>query len=300
MPLPPGVPELRALDLLVSVAQLGSLGAAAREHGISQPAASTRIAELERRLGVPLLVRGPTGSRPTRSGALVVDWARAVLDAAAALGVGIAALRAERANRLRIAASLTVAEYLVPGWLVRGRDRFPDVAVSLRVANSALVAGMVLDRAVDLGFVEGPALPAGLRARTVRRDQLLVVVAPGHPWARRRRELSAAELGQTPLVQRESGSGTRETLDRMLRPAGPVADPLVELSSTTSIKAAVAGGAGPGVLSSLAVAEELAQGRLVAVPVAGVDLSRRLRAIWPAGSRPAGAAADFLVLAGRR
>jgi molybdate transport repressor ModE-like protein len=295
MALSPLVPELSALELLLAVARHGSVGQAAAELGISQPAASARIKGMERQLGVPLLVRSPRGSRPTPQGLLVIEWARQVIEAAQALDAGIAALREDRDARLRVVASLTVAEYLMPGWLLALRAARPDTAVTLRAANSAAVAEQVLAGEADLGFVEGPRAPAGLAGTVVAADRLVLVVEPGHRWAQRRTPVTAAELAGTPLVLREPGSGTREVLDRALAGAGAgPATPLLELASTTALKAAALGGAGPVCLSVLAVADELATRRLVEVPLTGMDLRRPLRAVWPAGRRPAGPARDLL------
>lgn len=297
MPLSSRVPDLATLDLLSSVATLGSFGRAALEHGISQPAVSSRIRHLERRLGFPLVDRSPSGSRLTPEGAIVVDWARAVLEAASVLDTGVAALRRRRQGRINVAASLTVAEYLVPSWLVGLKRRQPDLQVSLTVRNSTDVARRVLTGDAELGFIEGPDLPQGLTSRVVGHDDLVVVVAPSHPWARRRRPVGPAELCVTPLVLREAGSGTRDTLDRALGGYGGMADPLVQLSSTTAIKSAVAENVGPAVLSSLAVTHEVGEGRLVTVPVDGVALRRPLRAVWPAGHSLEPAAADLVSVA---
>lgn len=300
MPLPSVVADLTGFDLLLSVARLGSVGRAAQAHGISQPAASAKLRALERRLALTLLHRSPRGSTLTPTGALVADWARAAVDAADALATGVAALRASHASRLAVAASQTVAEYLLPAWLVALRAGDPALTVTLRAANSADVAAAVLAGAADVGFVEGPDVPAGLDAETVATDRLAVVVAPGHPWARRRRGVSPAELASTPLVSREAGSGTRRAFEEALSGHGagvPVA-PLLELSSTTAIKHAVAAGSGPAVLSSLAVTAELAAGTLVAVPTA-MGLQRRLRAVWPAGAQPAGPGRDLYAIARR-
>ncbi|MFD7992968.1 LysR family transcriptional regulator [Streptomyces mexicanus] len=287
------VPDLGALELLLAVARLGSLGAAARELGITQPAASSRIRSMERQLGLALVDRSPRGSRLTDAGALVTDWARRVVEAAEAFDAGAQALRDRRDSRLRIAASMTIAEYLLPGWLIALRTRRPDTAVSLLAGNSAMVAERLLNDAADLGFVEGLSVPAGLDSAVIAHDRLIVVTAPGHPWARRRRPLDAAELAATPLILREKGSGTRQVLDAAL---GGLARPLIELSSTTAVKASAVSGAGPAVLSELAVGEELSLRRLVNVPVQGVALRRDLRAVWPTGHRPTGPARDLLSL----
>jgi len=291
------VPDLGSLALLLEVAATGSLGRAAAAHGLSQPAVSAPVQAVERLVGFPLLVRGARGSTLTPQGALLADWARGVLGAAAVLDAGIASLRGDLDARLRVAASLTVAEHLLPGWLVRLAAARPDTAVSLTASNSADVAVAVLDGQVELGFVEGPDLPGGLQEQVVGADRLVVVVPPGHPWSRRRRPVDATELAATRLVQREPTSGTRTALEHALAGLGPLAAPLLELSTSSGVRAAVAAGAGPAVLSDLAVSEDLAAGRLVQVPLRGVDLRRQLRAVWPVGQRPGGPARDLLAIA---
>jgi DNA-binding transcriptional LysR family regulator len=288
-------------DLLLSVARLGSLGLAAAEHGISQPAASTRIRRLERQLGIPLIERSPRGSHLTPDGKLVAEWAQAAIDAAAALDAGVTSLQTRSDAVLRVAASMTVAEYLLPGWLTVLRTHAPETAVALTAGNSAEVAAAVLGGGADLGFVEGPDLPPGLASRQVGADRLTVVVPAGHRWERRRSGITAAELAATPMVAREPGSGTRRYLEEALRVRTDLDRvPLVaELSSTTAIKSAVAAGIGPAVLSSLAVAPELAAGTLRAVKLIDLDLSRRLLAIWAEGRQLIGPAADLRAIAVR-
>ncbi len=286
------LPDLESLRLLVDVDRLGSLGQAARAAGIAQPSASKRIALLERRLGLPLLERTPRGSTLTPQGVMVSAWASQVLAAAEELMRGVEAVRRGREAHLHIAASMTVAEYLLPRWLGELQSREPRVQVGLDVQNSAEVARLV-GGGIELGFVEGPSVPQGLTSRVVATDRLVVVVAPGHPWARRRTALLAAELAATPLVVRERGSGTRETLDRAL--AGhEVAAPRLELGSNAAVKGAAREGAAPAVLSGYAVEGELATGRLIEVATRDIDLERRLRAVWRRGRTPTGPAATLL------
>ncbi|WP_079144370.1 LysR family transcriptional regulator [Streptomyces agglomeratus] len=295
-PLAHRVPDLGAMELLLGVARLGSLGRAARELGISQPAASSRIRSMERQLGVALVDRSPRGSRLTEAGALVTDWARRVVEAAEAFDAGAQALRGRRDSRLRVAASMTIAEYLLPGWLIALHGQRPGTAVSLLAGNSAVVAQRLLGGEADLGFVEGLAVPDGLDGVVIGHDRLVVVAATSHPWARRRRPVAARELAEASLILREKGSGTRQVLDAALAGYGGLAAPLLELASTTAVKAAAVSGAGPSVLSELAVGEELASRRLVEIPVEGIRLSRDLRAVWPTGPRPTGPARDLLGL----
>jgi DNA-binding transcriptional LysR family regulator len=297
------VPELAALQMLSVVAQTGSLRLAAIELGVTQQALSQRVRAMEVRVGVPLLTRGPRGSQLTASGRLIVQWASRVLEAAAELDAGITSLRTDRVGRIKVAASLTIAEHLLPRWMVMLRDHQaragqPSTSVELEAANSLTVTARIAAGEADLGFVEGPRAPRSLRSRTVGQDELLLVVPGNHPWARRRRPISAAELAGTPLVTRESGSGTRQTLTAALAaalPGVPQAEPALELTGTASVKAAIIGGAGPGALSSLAVADDIALGRLRPIAVSGVDLVRSLRAVWSGGPYPPGGPVRELV-----
>jgi DNA-binding transcriptional LysR family regulator len=297
-PLSPTFPDLAALSLFVSVVELGSVSRAAELHGVSQPSASERLRNLERRLGVQLLVRSPTGSAPTPEGALVVEWSTAVLAAADELRVGVASLRSPARGQLAVAASYTIAEHLLPGWLGVLHAQHPDVAVALEVVNSSGVLDRVRAGAADVGFIESPGPTSGLASRTVGHDELVVVVAPDHPWAPRRSPVPATELAETPLVLREPGSGTRDALVVALAAVGlgpPVA--AFELGSTASVKMAVAAGSGPAVLSRVAVEAEVRSGRLQVVPVASLDLHRVLRAVWGRGGRLAAAAATLVARA---
>lgn len=294
------VPDLRALELLVVVAGTGSLSAAAAELGITQQAASSRIRTAETLVGAPLLTRTRRGSALTQTGDLVVHWATRVVDAAEQLDAGIAALRQDRRAQLRIAASLTVAEYLLPGWLVAFRAHQATIGLALTeftmtATNSERVVELVASEAADLGFVEGPEPPTGLRHRLIGVDELVVVVGPSHPWAQRSsRRVTAATLASTPMVVREAGSGTRTVLERALRDL-PVAPAALELASTAAVRAAVAAGAGPAALSEYAVRDDIASGRLTPINVTGLDLSRRLHAVWTRGANPpAGPARDLV------
>ena len=278
--LPPSTPDLIALDLLDSIAELGSLGQAASRHRMSQPAVSMRMSQLERRLGVVLLQRGPAGTRLTPAGERVATLARRVLSEAEAMMAGVAAVVAEESSHLRVAASLTVAEHLLPGWLAALHRESPEVILAVEVTNSAKVLARVRDGRADVGFVEGHETGLdGMTTVVVRSDHLVVVVDPAHPWAERQSPVAGPELAAAELIVREPGSGTREVLEDALGACGGLRSRL-ELGSTAAILAAARRGEGPAVLSALAVAADLDTGRLVAVRTEGISLTRSLRAVW--------------------
>jgi DNA-binding transcriptional LysR family regulator len=282
------MPELAGWQVFATVAAEGSFGAAARTLDISQQAVSSRIAALERQVGIVLVERRPRGSTLTVAGAAVAEWATRLLVLAEEMETGLTALRGDAQTTLRIASSHTIAECLLPNWLVsfqqqQARAQRPEISLELTVINSQGVLELVRAGQADLGLIESPDPPLGLRQRTLFHDHLIVVVPPGHPWTRLRNPLAADELARTPLVAREPGSGTRATLASAVRRAlGSVdlASPVLSLSSTAAIRAAILAGAGPGVMSELAVSDDLATGRLRTVKVESLDLSRSLRAVW--------------------
>ncbi|GEL95495.1 LysR family transcriptional regulator [Cellulomonas composti] len=279
--------DLVGLRILVAIDSAGGISAAARTLGLSQQAVSQRVRALEREVGAHLVERSSRGSALTVTGRLVATWAADVVEAATRFDVAVASLHGPGAAPLRVAASLTVAEYLLPGWLVRLRAGESAGAreVELTAVNSAGVLELVRDGSHDVGFVETPHLPDDVSARTLGHDELVVVVGPRHAWARRRTPLRAAELAATALVTRETGSGTRAALEEALtRHLGlapsDLPRPAAQLPTTAAVRATVALGTSPAVLSALAVRDAIADGSLVRVPVVDLHLSRPLSVVW--------------------
>lgn len=295
------MPELSALEVLSAIAKTGSLSAASREVAISQQAVSARLTSIESQIGVRLVTRTTRGTQLTSAGEVVTEWADQVLEVAQRVDTGLASLRAERRTQLKVAASQTVTEQLLPRWLVSLQAaalRRGAVApeVSFTATDSEGVIAAVRDGQAELGFIETRAVLHGLRSRVFGRDELVLVVPPDHKWLRRSAPITAAELRQTPLVSRKSGwrllLGAEEPVDD--NEPEPAASPL-EFASAAAVRAAVLAGAGPAIMSRLAVSDDLHHGRLRAVPVADLDLRRDLRAIWlGARTPPAGAARDLL------
>ncbi len=291
--MPASWPDLTAVELLVAVADHGSLSAGARAVGMAQPNATRSVARLERRLGIPLLHRSTSGSTLTPAGLLVVEWSRDLLRAASAMLDGAAGLAVDGGAGLAVAASQTIAEQLLPRWLAAFRARHPDVTITVAVQNSESVLDQVRRGRCDLGFVEGPQAPRDLNHAVVAQDELVLVVAPGHPWARRRTPVSTVELVEVGLVTRESGSGTRTALEDAV---GVVA-PTLELASNAAVRVAVQAGSGPAVLSRHAVLDAVTNGTLVEVAAADLPIRRALRAVWTGPTRPPALVAELVATA---
>jgi DNA-binding transcriptional LysR family regulator len=259
MPLSSRMPELASFEIVLALAETGSLG------------------------GVTLAVRTTRGSQLTPAGVVVAEWAARLLEVAHDIDADLGSLRKEGRQRIKVVASQTIAEQLMPHWLLslqaadtRRGSTAPQVV--LTATNSEHAIASVRDGTADLGFVENPGPPKGLGSCVIGHDELVVVVPPGHKWARRSRVVSARELAQTPL-----GDDMQQ------------APPVLELSSAAAMRAAVLAGAGPAAMSKLAVADDLAVARLRAITILELDLRRQLRAIWVGGrTPPAGAIRDLL------
>ncbi|WP_313404486.1 LysR substrate-binding domain-containing protein [Aeromicrobium sp.] len=268
--------DMETLRLLVDLAELNSLSAAAQARGVSQPAASARLRSFEARWRVTVAERSPRGTVLTTDGLAIVSWARTVLHEVDLMRAALGALSDERHAELEMAASLTIAEFILPRWLGELRNRSVAVRPRLHVVNSEKVAELVRSRTVDVGFIETAAIPRDLAHGIVGADELAVVVEPGHPWARRSTPLPHDVLRNEAWVLRETGSGTRSTFERALRFEPRLA---MEADSTTALIGAARAGVGPAVVSRRAVVSDLETGRLVEV-LTDLDLWRPLTAVW--------------------
>jgi len=289
-------PNLPALELFVAVVEEGSVGAGARKVGMAQPNASRTLAQLESRLKTPLLERSPRGTVPTARGVLYADQAREVLASARRFVDWLQAGHEGGILELRIGASMTIAETLLPAWLAELKRRLPQVRAEVRVLNSARVLDEVQAGTLHLGFVETPHVPVRLNAQVVQEDELVVVVDPDHVWATRAGGVGARELARTPLVVREHGSGTREALRELLGGYPPV-EPAQTLGSNAAVRVAVASGAGPAALSHLALRDQLASGELLRVPLQHRAPKRPLTAVWSGPRVLTGPAAELVAVA---
>lgn len=289
-------PDLTALELLVRIDELGSMSQAADACGIAQPNATRVIARLERQIGQSLVVRSSSGSKLTPTGALVAHWAEPLLVAATTFSTAISSLHDDRAHELHVMASQTVAECYAPGWLAGFRAAYPQTNVKMSVHNSTYIMGRLAAGDDRLGLIESPTVQPGLAAIPIGHDQLVVIVSPDHPWARRRSPIDLARLARTPLVVREVGSGTRDVLDRALADLDPVA-PVAVVSSNAGVLGSVIAGVAPAVTSEKAAAPALQAGLVVKIAIAQSGLLKRtLHAVWPAGARLLGPAADLLAM----
>ena len=265
---------LDQLRIFVAVAERQHLTRAADVLALTPSAVSASIRALEERYGTPLFDRVGRRIEVNAAGRVFLEEARATLARAAGAERVLAELAGLARGVLALQASQTIASYWLPPLLVRFRATHPQIDVRLELGNTQSVADAVRAGQADLGLVEGGVDDAALALESVGRDRMAIVVAPGHPWARRRR-LAQADLQGARWIMREPGSGTRAVLEDMLAGQGvDLASLQVELTlpSNEAVRAAVMAGDCVAGLSELVAAPYIAAGLLAE---ARVDLPPR-------------------------
>lgn len=285
-------PSLTSIELLIAAERHGSISAAATSVGISQASASRRLDRLERDLGTQLLSRSHTGTTLTEQGLQVVEAGHGLL--AAAREVTRAATNGPMASStILVAASLTVAEHLLPHWIRHFHAHTDQARIRPQIGNSEFVVSQLMSNRAQLGFLEDIAPHPEMVSRTVAHDRMCMVVPAGHPWTRRTGPVARSEVAAVGLVIREVGSGTRALVDTYLRGMSDNIE-LHECTSNIAVKVAVRSGVAPAITSELVVVDEVAAGELATVAFEGAPLVREIRAVWPRRRRLTGPALDFL------
>ena len=263
------VMTLEQLRIFVAVAEREHVTRAAQALNLTQSAVSGAVSALETRHGLHLFDRVGRGVVLNEVGRTFLGEARAVLARAAAAEAALRDLASLNRGRLSIHASQTIATYWLPRRLVDFHAAYPGVELDVRVGNTQDVARAVREGEAELGFVEGLVTDPALDQTEVGADRLLVLTAPDHPWAARRK-LTAEDLQGAAWVLREAGSGTRASFEAELERRGVRLDRMsvtMTLPSNEAVLAAIAAGAGATALSESVAAAHLARGELARAPV---------------------------------
>ena len=274
---------LRQLSVFTAVADAGSTTAAAGRVALSQSATSAALNELESVLGARLFDRVGTRLVLNDTGRGLLPQARAVLDGAAGIerefGLGTVPGDAGAPSLLRVGASTTIGNYLLPTLVARWQRAQPQAHVDVEIANTAAIAAAVARMEVDVGLIEGPSHEPELVARAWREEELAIVCAPSHPLLQDdpARRLNVAMLRQATWLLREPGSGTREAVQQALQPHLHDLREGLHFGGTEAIKQAAVEGLGFTCLSLFAVQDLVALGRLVHVQT---TLPRLVRRLW--------------------
>ena len=274
---------LRQLSIFAAVADAGSTAAAAGRVALSQSATSAALNELEAVLEARLFDRVGTRLVLNDTGRGLLPQARAVLDGAAGIerefGLGTAPGEAGAPSLLRVGASTTIGNYLLPTLIADWQRARPAAHVDVEIANTGAVAAAVARMEVDIGLIEGPSHEPDVIAQPWREDELAIVCAPSHPLlgGDPAKRLNVAALRQAAWLLREPGSGTREAVEQALQPHLHQLREGLHFGGTEAIKQAAVEGLGFTCLSLFAVQDLVALGRLVRVRT---TLPRLVRRFW--------------------
>jgi DNA-binding transcriptional LysR family regulator len=259
--------EIRHLQTFVAVAELRHFARAADRCSLSQPAVSHQIRLLEEALGTRLLNRDGRRVSLTVAGELFLEEARGILEAVDRARGRVRGISSGAVGRVRIGATDTPGLYVLPPLLARFRREHPRFALQFAIAPELDLLDRVAANDLDLAVLAGRPVLGELRARPIGQDELVLVVAGGSPLAKRTR-MKASDLRDEPWVVREPGSDMHRQLDAWCRRHRVSLSCTLRLQGPDAVKRAVVAGLGVALLSRAVVAEELATGRLVMLPLA--------------------------------
>ncbi len=278
-----------------AVAEEGSFRKAAEILHLSQPAVSQQVHALEEELGLRLLDRKSAHISLTAAGKILLRYARKASRMAQEVEAELANLRGETGGELRLGASTTVAQYILPRILGAFLKENPKVQLQVKSGNTEEVVNWLTSGLLDLGLIEGPALSKQVQTEHFLEDSMVLIVPPNHPWGAEK-IVSVSEITGVPLLLRERGSGSRRVVESALKAKGVHLKDLqiaMELDSTEAIVSGVEVGLGVGFVSEWAVGKELHLGTVMTVHVEDLKIHRQFTLVRVAGPVPEGAAGVF-------
>jgi DNA-binding transcriptional LysR family regulator len=269
--------DVGSLRAIRAIAESGSISAASRQLGMSQPGLSRLVERVETELSTSLFARGRNGAEITSDGERVLKFATDTLAAYDELLAALGAAQRNGVERVRVVASTTPGEYLLPMIAGNFTQNRTNVSVETLIVDSGAVAEHLLSRSYDVGFTGANSGTPGLAFLPVAQDEIVLAVPFGHRFADRT-EIEAKSLADERLLWRERGSGTYETVVQALGKRGHAIKneySYVSLGSTQALLSAVNSGLGIGFVTLRAI-EHFAASRVVPVRIAGGSITRDL------------------------
>lgn len=281
----------RQLRVFEAVARHSSYSRAAEELHLTQPAISIQVRQLEHHSGLPLFEQLGRKVYLTAAGRELRAYCLAILQQFREAEEALAALKGIRGGKLSIAV-ISAGDYFFPRLLAEFCSRHEGVTVDLAVDNRVEVVRRLMDNATDLAIMLRPPESSDMHAEPFAPQPQVIVAAPGHPLARRRR-VPLAALADEPFVIRERGSDTRISMDEAFAERHFKPKVAMEIKSFETIKQAVMAGMGVSFLSAHTIMQELELGRLAVLRVEGLPVVRSWHVVHLARKRLPPAAAAF-------
>jgi len=243
-------PSLDHLMMFRSVIEQGSFSGAAQRAGISQPAVSLQIQQLERQLRAKLIERIGRRATPTAAGAELLQYLGRIETAVADMRDAMARFATGGAGRMRIGTGATACTYLLPPILRRVRLEFPEVEIVVTTGNTSDIVRAIEENRIDVGFVTLPASGRTLEVQPLMRDEFVAIAPCDFPLPKR---ITPASLANLPVLLFEPGGHTRRIVDEWLAKAGNALKPIMSLGSVEGIKALVGAGLGCAIVPHMAL-----------------------------------------------
>lgn len=275
--------NIAELEALKAVAETGSFTRAADRLGMSQPGLSRQIQRLERELGTRVLERRGTGAVLTDAGRESMQFAIRTISDFEALVSRFGPDPAALTGVIRIVASSTPAEYLVPAAIAEFTQEHTGISVEVLVSDSAQVARTLSDRQADLGITGMPSTAVGYSSVSLAKDEVVLAVSSKHKFAGQQ-SITIDQLRDENIVEREGGSGTWQTVVQALSAAGielPEHRVSMTLGSTQALISAVEQNLGIGFVTLHAASSR--RSTVSAVRIDGLSLERDLNLIYETG-----------------
>jgi DNA-binding transcriptional LysR family regulator len=267
---------------------------ASEELLISQPAVTQQIKALEDELEITLFERSKGRVTLTASGIVLAEYAAKLKALADEAVQAIAEVSGTSTDELRVGASQTIGQYLLPSLLAGFRREFPRVVLSGMSGNTDEVLTALTDHRIDLALVEGPSPRSDVRSEAFMEDHMVLVVTHDHEWAGQ--EIGIDELKSEDFITRELGSGSRRVIEDALQRGGvdlSEIHTILTLDTTEGILSAVEAGLGVAFVSRWAVRNQLSLGTLRIAHVRGLKLSRMFSVVHRQGALPRGSVGAF-------
>ncbi|MGE5543734.1 MAG: selenium metabolism-associated LysR family transcriptional regulator [Bacillota bacterium] len=275
--------NLSLLKTYVKVVENHNLSRAAEELNLSQPAVSKQIQALEEMYGVLLLERSGRKLKTTTAGEALYDCAREILKVMEKTDQIMEEISESRRGRLTLGASTIPGQYILPQYLKGFKERFPNVNILMKIADTEKIFNLVAERELDLGVVGAWIPNRKVDSFKWLEDELVVLVPANHRLA------SSSEVGLKELIAekwifRERGSGTRMATEEILTSMGLRKEDLdiqVELGSTEAVVAAVEAEMGLAMVSRYVASQWTRDDRVVALGIDGGAAKRDIYVIYP-------------------
>lgn len=275
------------LQVFHSVAVNLSFTKAAKELYITQPAVTNNIKELENSLGISLFNRDQNSISLTQAGRILLEYTEQATAEYKKIEYEIGLLRNSFSGRLKIGASTTIEQYILPPILAKFNKEHPEVEILMYNHNTMNVEKDVMSHEIDLGIVEGNVGRKEFRYTPFMKDEIIAFAHTSQPISQKQ-QISLDEFKQIPLVLRESGSGTLDIITKELQKHKIKLKDLnakVHLGSTESIKNFLSSGNYMGLVSVHAIRKEMAQGNFQIIDIDGLDITRTFHFIYPQGQQ---------------